>query len=88
MDWYCISVDFAVAQNTSRMIYMHPNGANVWPDVLQDLLAYAKTQGTQRFNWYTMTRLADFMTAASPFQTRAHIEPYVPETPAAPVLQR
>jgi hypothetical protein len=63
MDWYRSSIDFAVAQNTSRMIYMHPNGANVWPDVLQDLLAYAKTQGPQRFRWYTMTRLADFMTA-------------------------
>ncbi len=62
-DWYRSSIDFAVAQNTSRMIYMHPNGANVWPDVLQDLLAYAKTQGPQRFRWYTMTRLADFMTA-------------------------
>ena len=62
-DWYRSSIDFAVAQNTSRMIYMHPNGANVWPDVLQDLLVYAKTQGPQRFRWYTMTRLADFMTA-------------------------
>ena len=63
VDWYRSSVDFAIAQNTSRMIYMHPNGANVWPDVLLDLLAYAKTQGPQRFRWYTMTRLADFMTA-------------------------
>lgn len=63
VDWYRSSIDFAVAQNTSRMIYMHPNGANVWSDVLQDFLAYAKTQGSQRFRWYTMTRLADFMTA-------------------------
>lgn len=62
MDWYRSSIDFAIAQNTSRMIYMHPNGANVWSDLLLDLLAYAKTQGPQRFRWYTMTRLADFMT--------------------------
>ena len=63
MDWYRNSVDFAIAQNTSRMIYMHPNGANVWPDVLLDLLAYANSYGEHKFRWYTMTRLADFMTA-------------------------
>ena len=62
-DWYRSSVDFVIAQNTTRMIYMHPNGANVWPDVLQDLLAYAKGKGEKQFKWYTMTRLADFMTA-------------------------
>ena len=62
-DWYRSSVDFAIDHNTTRMIYMHPNGANVWPDVLLDLLAYAKAKGEQQFKWYTMTRLADFMTA-------------------------
>ena len=62
-DWYRASVDFAIDHNTTRMIYMHPNGANVWPDVLLDLLAYAKTKGETQFKWYTMTRLADFMTA-------------------------
>ncbi|MDP2819448.1 MAG: hypothetical protein Q8O29_14515 [Polaromonas sp.] len=62
IDWYRDSVDFAVNHNTTRMIYMHPNGANVWPDVLQDLLAYAKAKGPEQFRWYTMTRLADFMT--------------------------
>ncbi len=62
IEWYRDSVDFAVSHNTTRMIYMHPNGANVWSDVLQDLLTYAKSQGEQRFRWYTMTRLADFMT--------------------------
>ena len=63
INWYRESVDFVVAQDTTRMIYMHPNGANVWPDVLRDLLTYAKTQGKEKFRWYTMTRLADFMTA-------------------------
>ena len=62
-NWYRDSVDFVVSQDTTRMIYMHPNGANVWPDVLRDLLTYAKTQGKEKFRWYTMTRLADFMTA-------------------------
>ena len=62
INWYRDSVDFAVKHNTTRMIYMHPNGANVWPDVLQDLLAYAKAKGPEQFRWYTMTRLADFMT--------------------------
>ena len=61
MDWCRDLVDFAVSHNTTRMIYMHPNGANVWLDVLQDLLGYAQSQGSERFKWYTMTRLADFM---------------------------
>ena len=62
-EWYRSSVDFTIDHNTTRMIYMHPNGANVWPDVLLDLLAYAKAKGETQFKWYTMTRLADFMTA-------------------------
>ena len=62
MDWYRNSVDFAIAHNTTRMIYMHPNGADVWPDVLLDLLAHANAYGEHKFRWYTMTRLADFMT--------------------------
>ena len=62
INWYRDSVDFVMNHDTTRMIYMHPNGANVWPDVLQDLLAYAKSQGSEKFKWYTMTRLADFMT--------------------------
>ncbi len=62
IDWYRNSVDFAIAHNTTRMIYMHPNGADVWPDVLQDLLAHANAYGEHKFRWYTMTRLADFMT--------------------------
>ena len=63
IDWYRDSVDFVLGQDTTRMIYMHPNGANVWPDVLRNLLTYAKAQGKDKFQWYTMTRLADFMTA-------------------------
>lgn len=60
--WYHDMVDFSISHNTTRMVYMHPNGANVWPDVLQDFLAYAKSKGSAQFQWYTMPRLADFMT--------------------------
>ena len=66
--WYHDSVDFAMANDTTRMIYMHPNGANVWPDVLQNLLDYARSKGSDQFKWYTMTRLADFMTTRSAVQ--------------------
>ena len=63
IDWYRNSVDFAIAQNTTRMIYMHPPGADLWADVVIDLLAYANQYGEKKFRWYTMTRLADFMTS-------------------------
>ena len=62
-DWYRSSVDFAVAHNTTRMIYMHPPGADAWADVVLDLLAHANSYGEHKFRWYTMTRLADFMTS-------------------------
>lgn len=67
-DWYRSSVNFAIDHNATRMIYMHPNGANVWPDVLLDLLAYAKAKGDTKFKWYTTTRLAVFMTARQDVQ--------------------
>lgn len=59
--WYRELIDFSVANNTSRMVYAHPPGAWLWNDVLLDMLAYAKGQGS-KFAWYTMPRLADFMT--------------------------
>lgn len=59
--WYHELIHFNVAQNTSRMVYAHPPGAALWSDVLKDMLAYAKAQGA-KFAWYTMPRLADFMT--------------------------
>ncbi len=62
-DWYRSSVDFAIAHNTTRMVYMHPPGADLWADVVIDLLAHANGYGEQKFRWYTMTRLADFMTS-------------------------
>jgi hypothetical protein len=59
--WYHEMVDFNVTQNTSRLVYAHPPGAALWSNVLIDLLTYAKGRGSQ-FTWYTMPRLADFMT--------------------------
>lgn len=61
--WYRELIDFSIAQNTSRMVYAHPPGAYLWRDVLRNLLQYAATQQRAgNLNWYTMTRLADFMT--------------------------
>jgi hypothetical protein len=61
LDWYKSLIDFGVAQNTSRMIYAHPPGAAQWSSVLTGMLAYAKAR-SPNFAWYTMPRLADFMT--------------------------
>lgn len=61
MAWYHDLIDFSVAQNTSRLVYAHPPGAYQWRTVLTDMLAYAKNQGA-KFSWYTMPRVADFMT--------------------------
>lgn len=65
--WYHALADFAVAQNTVRMVYAHPPGAyqDPWRGVLQDLMSYVDSRGAQRLRWYTMERLADFMTVRS-----------------------
>lgn len=60
MDWYRALVDFSIAQNSSRLVYAHPPGANDWRDVLEDLLTYAQSKGV-KFQWYAMPRLATFM---------------------------
>jgi len=58
--WYQELIDFTISQNTNRMVYAHPPGANRWNGVLRQMLTYAKSKSPQ-FNWYTTTRLADFM---------------------------
>ena len=64
--WYAELIDFAVANNTSRMIYAHPPGAMLYPAVLTSMLDYAKQkQQGNKFRWYTMTQLANFMTTRS-----------------------
>lgn len=60
--WYRDLIDFNIAQNTSRMVYAHPPGANLWYDVLSGMFSYAKTQrDAGQLAWYPMTRMADFM---------------------------
>jgi len=64
--WYCELVDFAAANNTSRLIYAHPPGAMLYPGVMTSMLSYAKQkQLANSFRWYTMNRLANFMTTRS-----------------------
>ena len=64
--WYAELIDFSAANNTSRMIYAHPPGAMLYPAVLTSMLDYAKLkQQENKFRWYTMTQLANFMTTRS-----------------------
>lgn len=65
INWYRALVDFDIAHNTMRMVYGHPPGADEWLDVTKNLMAYVKSKGSSKFKWYTMARLADFMTARS-----------------------
>ena len=61
--WYRDLIDFNIAQNTSRLVYAHPPGAYEWSDVLLGMLQYARVQQSGgKLDWYTMERLADFMT--------------------------
>jgi hypothetical protein len=68
MDWYRELIDFAMTQNTHRMIYAHPPGANQWRNVLNDLIYYAALQGAAKFRWYAMPRMADFMATRNKVQ--------------------
>lgn len=60
INWYRELVDFSIANDTSRLVYAHPPGADLWRGVMTDLLSYAQGKGA-KFQWYTMPRLADFM---------------------------
>ncbi|MES2937537.1 MAG: hypothetical protein V4864_07625 [Pseudomonadota bacterium] len=57
--WYHELVDFAVQNDTNRLVYMHPPGASAWVDVVQDLLAYADAKGASSYRWYSMATLAN-----------------------------
>ena len=60
--WYSDLIDFAVKNETNRMIYAHPPGAADWPDVITGLMTYARQKQTAgMFKWYTMPQLATFM---------------------------
>ena len=59
--WYSALLDFVVANRTARLIYAHPPGAVVYPDVLNALFSRARQLSLAgRFHWYTMTELAQF----------------------------
>ena len=62
LNWYRALIDFDIAQNTARMVYAHPPGAYEWLDVLKQFIAYGNSKGASKFKWYTIERLADFMT--------------------------
>ena len=60
--WYSDLIDFAIENETNRMIYAHPPGAADWPNVITSLMTYARQkQAAGLFKWYTMPQLANFM---------------------------
>ena len=60
--WYSQLIDFAVQNETNRMVYAHPPGAADWPNVIAGVMTYAKQkQLAGVFKWYTFPQLADFM---------------------------
>lgn len=64
--WYTDLIDFAVSNATTRLIYAHPPGAMLYPTVMTSMLDYARQkQQANQFRWYTMSRLANFMTTRS-----------------------
>lgn len=62
--WLQLLSDFVVHERTTRLIYLHPPGALLYPQALTDLLARARAyQRAGQFKWYTMTELARFLNA-------------------------
>lgn len=61
IDWFRAMVDFDIAQNTSRLVYAHPPGAYEWMDVTKSFIRYANGKGANKFKWYSIERLADFL---------------------------
>lgn len=55
--------NYAADNRVSRLFYFHPPAAPRYTAVMEGLMAEAKRLAAQgRFRWYTMERLADFMT--------------------------
>lgn len=64
--WYTDLIDFSIKNETNRLIYAHPPGAVEFPNVMNNLLRYARLkQQAGQFRWYTMAQLAAFMTNRS-----------------------
>jgi hypothetical protein len=74
--WYKDLMDFASNNETNRMIYAHPPGAVEFPNVMNTMLQYAKTQqAAGKFRWYTMSRLRNFMVQRSNTTWQSAIAP-------------
>ena len=59
--WLLDLQSFAINARTNRLFYNHPPGALAHLNPITTLLKRAASQQSQgRFNWYTMTQLADF----------------------------
>jgi hypothetical protein len=66
IDWYKQLTDYVIQNRLNRLIYMHPQGAAPWSDVVLGMLAYAKTQKQAgKFTWYTISDIDNFMSARS-----------------------
>jgi hypothetical protein len=60
--WLEALVDFCVQERTSRLVYFHPPGAAGHPEVILALLERARCHAEGgRFQWHTMTGLAEFL---------------------------
>ena len=63
-DWLLAVTDFTVRRHTARLVYTHPYGAEKFFPTLRTWLDNADDlQKQDRFRWYTMTQLSEFLTA-------------------------
>lgn len=64
LNWYKDLVDFDIKYRTSRMVYMHPPGAMMYPTVVTDFLTYVRyAKWAGKIQWYTFSDLAAFMSS-------------------------
>lgn len=62
--WLSALVDFTVNNHSSRLIYFHPPGAVNYPDIVNALLKRTDAYSSfNKFSWFTMTELAQFMSS-------------------------
>lgn len=62
-DWLLAVTEFTVNRHTARLVYTHPYGAEKFFPTLRAWLDHADNlQKQDRFRWYTMTDLAEFLT--------------------------
>jgi hypothetical protein len=61
-DWLSSVADFAASDRSARLIYTHPLGATKYIAALRQFLDHTdQLSRQQRFRWYTMAGLADFL---------------------------